>query len=79
MSNSKETPNEKFKRIASARTQKIIDMIELLGNCSNQYVYEYSQEEVDKIFGAIETELKLSKEKFKGKGKTNDRFMLIER
>lgn len=66
MSKNNETPNEKFKRIASARTQKIIDMIELLGNCSNTYVYEYSEEEVDKIFSAIEIELILAKEKYKG-------------
>lgn len=76
MATKKETPNEKFKRVASARTQKIIDMIDLLGNCSNQYVYEYSQEEVDKIFGAIETELKLAKEKYNGKGKSKEKFTL---
>lgn len=76
MKEKKETPNEKFKRIASARTQKIIDMIGLLGNCSNQYVYEYSQEEVEKIFNAIETELKLAKDKFKGNGKNKERFTL---
>lgn len=76
MINKNETPNEKFKRIASYRTQKIIDMIELLGNCSNRYVYEYSEEEVDKIFGAIETELKLAKEKYNGKGKVKERFTL---
>lgn len=76
MNDKKETPNEKFKRIASARTQKIIDMIGLLGNCSNQYVYEYSQEEVDKIFDAIETELKLTKEKYKGNGKSKEKFTL---
>lgn len=71
-----ETPNEKFKRIAATRTQKIINMIELLGNCSNQYVYAYSQEDVDKIFSAIETELKLAKEKYKGNGKTKEKFTL---
>ena len=76
MINKNETPNEKFKRIASYRTQKIIDMIELLGNCSNRYVYEYSEKEVDKIFGAIETELKLAKEKYNGKGKVKERFTL---
>ena len=72
----KETPNEKFKRIASARTQKIISMIELLGNCSNTYTYEYSQKEVDKIFNAIETELKIAREKFKGNGKNKEKFTL---
>lgn len=74
MSKNNETPNEKFKRIASARTQKIIDMIELLGNCSNTYVYEYSEEEVDKIFSAIEIELILAKEKYKGISKEKFRL-----
>lgn len=76
MADKNETPNDKFKRVASARTQKIIDMIELLGNCSNQYVYEYSQDEVEKIFSAIETELKIAKDKYKGKGKIKERFTL---
>lgn len=73
-----ETPNEKFKRIASARTQKIIDMIELLGNCSNKYVYEYSEEDVKKIFDAIDTELKIVKDKYKVQGnvKSKEKFTL---
>ena len=71
-----ETDNEKFKRIASARTQKIINMIQLLGNCSNTYVYAYSNEEVKKIFDAIEVELKISKDKFKNNGNTKEKFTL---
>lgn len=59
-----ETNRERFIRIAEARTQKIIDMVELLGNCSNQYNYEYTQKDVDKMFAAIETALKSSKSKF---------------
>ena len=47
----KETNRERFVRIAEARTQKIIDMIELLGNCSNQYNYEYTQKDVEKMNG----------------------------
>lgn len=76
MANKAETPNEKFKRIATARTQKIIDMIELLGNCSNTYVYEYSEEEVRKIFDAIDAELKITKEKYKGNGRSKEKFTL---
>lgn len=71
-----ETPNEKFKRIASNRTQKIIDMIRLLGNCGNGYVYDYSKEEVDKIFSAIEAELKDARKKFDSSPKKNDKFTL---
>lgn len=60
----KETNRERFVRIAEARTQKIIDMIDLLGNCSNQYNYEYTQKDVEKMFTAIESALKSSKARF---------------
>ena len=60
----KETKRERFMRIAESRTNKIIDMIELLGNCSNRGTYEYSKEDVKKIFAAIETELKNAKARF---------------
>lgn len=60
----KETNRERFIRIAETRTQKIIDMIDLLSNCSNQYNYEYTQKDVDKMFSAIESALKTCKAKF---------------
>ena len=69
-----ETPNDKFIRIAEARTQKIIDMIRLLGNCSNTYVYDYSLKEVDKIFNAIESELKMAKARFQTGGGKDKNF-----
>ena len=71
-----ETNREKFIRIAEARTQKIIDTIRLLGNCSNSYVYEYTSKDVDKIFSAIENELKVAKSKFTGSGAKDSRFKL---
>ena len=62
----KETKRERFVRIAEARTNKILDMIKLLGNCSNKTNYEYTEDDVKKIFGAIEHELKNSRAKFNG-------------
>ena len=59
-----ETKKEKFVRIAEARTNKIIDMIKLLGNCSNKAVYDYSKEDIKMIFSAIEDELKMARAKF---------------
>lgn len=77
MAQKKETKRDKFRRLAEARTNKIIDMIQLLGNCSNSSVYDYTQEDVDKIFSAIEEELRDAKEKFKKNGhKKNARFIL---
>lgn len=73
----KETKREKFVRIAEARTNKIMDMIQLLGNCSNSVVYDYTQQDVDKIFSAIETELREAKKKFnKSESKRSSRFTL---
>ena len=59
-----ETKREKFVRIAEARTNKIINMIQLLGNCSNQSLYEYSQKDVNKIFNTIQTELDDAKKRY---------------
>lgn len=70
-----ETKHDKFVRLAEARTNKIIDTLQLLGNCSNTAVYEYSQSEVDQIFAAIETEIKEAKRKFK-KAEPEKKFTL---
>lgn len=59
-----ETKREKFVRIAEARTNKIINMIQLLGNCSNQSLYEYSQKDVNKIFNTIQTEVDEAKKRY---------------
>ena len=72
----KETNRERFVRIAEARTQKIIDTIRLLGNCSNSYAYEYTQKDIDKIFSAIEAELKAAKNKFSSTDTKESKFKL---
>lgn len=59
-----ETRNERFKRLASKRTNEILEKIRILGNCSNKSSYEYSEEEVNKIFTEIEKQSKLTKAKF---------------
>ena len=64
MGNVQETKRDKFVRLAEARTNKIIDMIQLLGNCSNQSQYEDTQKDVTKIFSAIQTELDAAKKRF---------------
>ena len=54
-----ESKHDKFVRLAEARTNKIIDTLQLLGNCSNT-----SEAEVEEIFQAIEQELQAAKKKF---------------
>jgi len=55
---------DRFKRIATNRTNDIMDRIRILGNCSNKSTYKYSEDEVNKIFRAIDQELKNCKAKF---------------
>lgn len=64
---SEEVKAERFKRIAENRTNKIIESIRLLGNCSNRSNYSYTEDDIKKIFSAIETELKDTKQKFQTK------------
>ena len=71
-----ETKNDRFVRIAEARINKIIDMIRLLGNCSNKASYDYSKEDVKKIFTAIENELKVAKAKFDSSNDDSVKFKL---
>ncbi len=72
-----ESKREKFVRIAEARTNKILNMIQLLGNCSNQSQYEYCQKDVDQIFKAIQNELDEAKKRFgKQDSERGSRFKL---
>lgn len=73
---SKESKRERFVRIAEARTNKILEMIRLLGNCSSKANYEYSDEDIKKIFGALEKELKNTKNRFLGIDASNEKFTL---
>ena len=59
-----ETRQARFKRIAEKRTNEIIRRIQLLGNCSNRSSYDYSDHEINKIFNAIDKELKQAKARF---------------
>ena len=61
---SNETKRERFVRLAEARTNKILNMLQLLANCANRSTYDYTQEDVDKIFSAIQTQLNETKKAF---------------
>ncbi|MBE7019642.1 MAG: hypothetical protein E7413_07195 [Ruminococcaceae bacterium] len=71
-----ETKREKFVRIAEARTNKIISMVQLLGNCANPSCYEYTEKDVSDIFSTIEREVKIAKMKFNSLDEKLTRFKL---
>lgn len=59
-----ETKEEKFKRLAEARTLRILNDLRLLGNCANTGVYSYTEQDVNKIFSTLDKELKRVKALF---------------
>ena len=66
--------SEKFKSLSEHRVNQILDKIRILGNLANKSNYQYSQEEVAKMFRVIEKELRETKDKFSPKGnKKNQR------
>lgn len=71
-----ETKHEKFIRVAEARTNKIIDMMRLLSNCANTASYEYTDEDVKKIFAALEQELRACKNKYQDNTSKESKFTL---
>ncbi|WP_255247453.1 hypothetical protein [Paucisalibacillus globulus] len=50
----KETRQEKFRRIAETRMTRIFVNMNLIANLSNKNQYEYSEEDVNKLFQAYE-------------------------
>ena len=61
----KETRHERFKRLASKRTNEILEKIRILGNCSNKSSYEYTEEEINKIFSEIDKKTRDIKARFR--------------
>lgn len=55
---------ERFKRLAATRTNEVLKRVKILSNCANRSAYDYNEEEVMKIFAAIERAVKESKSKF---------------
>jgi hypothetical protein len=59
-----ETSEERFRRLATTRTNEVLRRLKILGNCSNRQVYSYSERDIEKIFSAIERKLKETRAKF---------------
>ena len=60
----KESKQERFRRLATQRTNAVLHRLQILGHCANPQLYDYSEEDVRKIFRAIDSEVKAIKAKF---------------
>lgn len=59
-----ENSRDRFKRLATARTNSILQRLKVLGNCSNRQIYDYTEDDIDKIFLEIDRRVKETKAKF---------------
>lgn len=55
---------ERFKRLATQRTNSVLQKLKVLSNCANRSAYDYSEEEINKIFSEIERRVRETKAKF---------------
>jgi len=55
---------ERFKRLATSRTTDVLKRLQVLSNCANRSAYDYSEEEINKVFTTIEKGFKDAKSKF---------------
>lgn len=62
--NENETTEQRFKRLASYRTNEVLERIRVLGHCSNRQNYSYTKEQIDKMFNAIDKQVREIKAKF---------------
>lgn len=48
-----ETKNERFRRVVAPRVGKALKALEQIERCANRLTYEYTDEEVEKLKGAL--------------------------
>lgn len=75
------TPNnnvkrDRFIRIVESRVNKILLNLDNLGKCSNRRNYEYSEEEVRRIFREIQRKVKETRLQFQDGARNKGKFKL---
>lgn len=68
--------HDRFIRIVESRVNKILSNLDNLGKCSNKRNYEYSEDQVKKIFKEIERKVKETKLQFQGEARSRGSFKL---
>ncbi|MCM3566290.1 hypothetical protein [Hydrogenophaga intermedia] len=72
-----ETDRDKFVRLATARVNKTLKSIQLIGNLSNKSNYQYTDADIEKIFRSLTNELRNCRQRFEQRsdgGKTGFRL-----
>ena len=66
-----ESKNDKFKRLATDRVNRAIELIRRVENLSNTNNYDYSDEDTRKIINALEDAIRQLKSSFRTNSKKN--------
>ncbi len=70
-----ETKNDKFKRLATQRVNKAIELIGRIENLSNTNNYDYDENDTKKMFIALDEAIRHLKSSFRSNSK-KDKFKL---
>jgi hypothetical protein len=62
---------QKFVNIAEKRVNRLIKEIRLVGNLSNRSNYQFADDDVRKIFAAVEAEIRNARRRFESVGSTD--------
>ena len=76
MTKNKETRAERFKRLAEKRTRRVLGDVRILSNLSNRSLYEYTPEQLRKVFSVIRESLSKAEARFRGEEKKETEFKL---
>lgn len=59
-----ESRRQRFKRLATRRVNKALNHLRILGNLANKSYYDYTEDDVYKMFKALDSQIKVLKGKF---------------
>ena len=77
MSNNDKKRRDNFVRLAENRVTRAMKQIRLIGNLSNRKSYECSQKDIDKIFRALDRELKTAKARFESDAESSGQIFKL--
>ena len=76
MDNKNEAKSARFRRLAEKRTKRVLNDIRILSNLANRGLYNYSPDQLRKVFSAIRKALAQAEGRFKGEEKEGIEFEL---
>ena len=62
-----ETKEDRFRRVAEKRVNRVLESLRVLSNCSNRRMYGWTDEQLKRIWLTIDKELRSCKQAFENK------------